>query len=77
MESVCGLTTAIQRNRAEEITQYTVITPGREIEVDPEDESLEFIEDYRLQFMVGVIAYPPNRTPIFYKMNLVWIGHDF
>lgn len=74
MDSICGLSTSISRNLAEEITEYTVITPGREIEFDPEDDSLGFKGMYSIDFMVGVVAYPPNRNPIFYKMNLVWIG---
>jgi hypothetical protein len=54
-----------------------VITENREIEFDPDHESLEFRGNYWTHFMVGVVAYPPNRKPIFYKMNTVWIGSDF
>ena len=77
MDTVCALTTSISRQQAEEITEYKVIQPGWEIEFDPWDDSLSFKDLYNIDFMVGIVAYPPNWQPVFYKMNLVWVGHDF
>ena len=54
-----------------------MIEEGKEIEFDPADDSLTLSDYYILNFMVGVVAYPADGKPVFYKVTLVWIGYDF